>query len=546
MDTQIWENEGASYSETIGIETPSLGAILFNGVDENGTPYSRAIRDQGEADFLTSGTFDFSALPNSEKETVYLSFFWQGGGKAELPDENDKLVLQFLNSDNLWISIWEQKGGSELDPTVFKQEMIQVTEEFQHSGFRFRFFNQGRQSGPFDSWLLDYVFLGKNRSEGSTSYLDRSLTKPNYFRIGEFGAYPFELWAHSTPVNLSRISNQFLNLQDRFRAMEYTITMRDTLSESVYAVNLNTPFNPVPNILERRDFESRIFEDIPEGNTETTLEITTFLTSGDKYYYELNGLDTVFYESVDFRINDTVKTYFPLKDFFAYDNGSADYAAGINQKSGYLAVKYTTQDPIYLKGISINFTNPLQANQAIDILVWNDLDEEPIFRREDLIPVKDSPEDFIYYPLEENIQVTGDFYIGFAQFTDDFIHVGLDKTTNKGDKIFYNVVGAWAQNEEVEGSLMIRPHVSLTAPYEESSLPGENLRIFPNPVESVLNVIGTYQNLRVFDSFGREIFPEREERPNGEIINFIGHKPGIYVINLIGKDGPDSIRVLVR
>jgi len=27
--------------------------------------------------------------------------------------------------------------------------------------------------------------------------------------------------------------------------------------------------------------------------------------------------------------NDVVKTYFPLQDYFAYDNGSADYAAEI-------------------------------------------------------------------------------------------------------------------------------------------------------------------------------------------------------------------------
>jgi hypothetical protein len=142
--------------------------------------------------------------------------------------------------------------------------------------------------------------------------------------------------------------------------------------------------------------------------------------------------------------------------------------------------------------------------------------------------------------------VTGTYYIGFAQFTDDFIFVGLDKTNDFGDRIYYNVTGAWAQNEEVKGSLMIRPHVSLSAPFEQSKIPEENLRIFPNPVENRLNLEGTFDQIRIFDSFGREIFLERELTSIGEIINFKGQRPGIYILNVAQKNGIQSFRILVK
>jgi hypothetical protein len=102
------------------------------------------------------------------------------------------------------------------------------------------------------------------------------------------------------------------------------------------------------------------------------------------------------------------------------------------------------------------------------------------------------------------------------------------------------------QNEEVKGSMMIRPHISLSQPFEESFTPEARLKFYPNPVETFLNIEGSFSELRVFDSFGREIFPQRETSQDGEIINFTGQHPGIYLINVISEAGSQSIRILVR
>jgi hypothetical protein len=545
LDTLKWDFSGTTYTETIGINPPSIGMLLFDGVDENGTPYSVQQTEQGNADKITSKPFDLSVSGATTSNSLYLSFFWQLGGRGELPDENDVLILEFLNADNTWSTVWSQTGGVLLDRTTFQQEVIQIDLRFQHAEFKFRFFTKGRLSGPFDSWLIDYIFLNTNQNTTNQTFRDRSLTRRNRVRLGDFGAYPRELLADENQ-NWSTVSNEFLNLENRFRAMEYSIAIRDTTSQLVFPINENTPFDPVPNSKERRSFESRTLANIPIPENNSELEISTSLTSGDGLFFEINGSDTTRHLNVDFRDNDQVKTYFPLRDFFAYDNGSADYAAGINQRSGFLAVQYNTPSEVYLKGISINFTNPRQANQAVDILVWKDLNEKPIFRKEALIPIKQANEQFLYFSLDTNIKVNGPFYIGFAQFTDDFIFVGLDKTNDFGEKIFYNVVGAWVQNKEVKGSLMIRPHISLGTPFVEAEIPDEKLRIYPNPVESYLNIEGIFSQIRIFDSFGREIFLERILSTKGEIVTFKGQRSGIYVLNVSNPKGTESFRILVR
>ncbi len=546
IDTLKWQVAGASYTETIGQNNPSVGAILFNGVDGNGRPYSNQIRDQGEGDFLTSKPFDFSALTPSEEESLFLSFFWQAGGKAEAPDTSDRLTLQILNDQGVWETVWFRAGGDQHDRTSYTQEIIKVLPEWQHAAFQFRFFSTGRQIGPFDSWLIDYVYLNSNRSESDLIYRDRALTQRNQLTLGEYSAYPLELLQQEQTGLWSQIQNEFFNLENRFRAMEYSIELKDSLGNPISSINANTPFDPVPNSLERRTFPSREFDEVPVPLEETDLFISTSLTSGDGYLFEIQDGDTVRYNTVDYRLNDTVTTVFPIRDFFAYDNGSADYSAGVNQRGGQLAVRFEAPEPMYLRGISINFTNAIQANQAVDIVVWDEIDNSPILVKQSLIAAKAPGQDYIYYSLDTNLRVTGPFHIGFTQFSNDFIHVGLDKVNDHGDKIYYNVGAGWVQNEEVKGALMIRPHVSLAPPFEESQLPESSFRIYPNPVTDLLRVEGKTLEIAIFDSFGRQILLPRERNDEGEIINFEGQRPGIYVINLFSESGTKSFRILVK
>lgn len=545
IDTTKWFIDGISYTETVGNNPPSLGMILFNGVDENGRPYSRQDRDQGESDFLTSRPFDLSGLSENESNSLFISFFWQAGGKSEAPDSNDQLILQLLNPDGNWVTVWAQNGGDERDRENFAQEIIAIEPNLQHEAFQFRFLSSGRLSGPFDAWLLDYIYLNSGRSLSDLTYPDRAITQPNFVRLGDYRAFPWEILDQFQQNNWSLVSNEFLNLENRFRAMEYTITAQDSIKQAVLPINSGSPFNPVPTALERRAFSSREFESIPNFGKATDLYFETYLTTGDDRLFTISGRDTTFFEQVNFADNDTVSSIFPLRDFFAYDGGSADYSAGINQRSGQLAVKYQSPGPVLLHGISINFTNANQANQAIDLVIWEDLSLRPIFSLERVIPVKEPGKEFIYFPLDTAILVGPEFYVGFTQFTNDFIHVGLDKTNNQADKIFYNVGGGWVQNEDVLGSLMIRPHITVNQVLEGGEIPQETFLLYPNPVRDRLTIRGKFEDIQIFDSFGRQILLPKESLGEEEMINFSGQRPGIYIINLISGSRLESFRIQV-
>ena len=546
IQSSKWEAKGASYTKTIGNNAPSIGMVLFNGVDEAGKAYSLQEKDQGEGDYLSSMPLDLSGIPAAQQSTVYLSFFWQAGGKAEVPDANDRLTLQILSPEGTWLTIWEKRGGNAIDRTRFIQESLFIRPEWQHANFQFRFFSNGRQSGPFDSWLLDYIYLNSKRSSTDLAYPDRALTQGTTVRLGDFSAYPWELLQKNQKGKWSTAKSEFQNLENRFRAMAYSVTLRDSIGLVLLPINSTTPFNPVPNALERRTIVSRSFTEIPVPSKPGEVNFETALITGDGLLSTINGIDTIRYAAVDFRSNDVVNTRFVLRDYFGYDQGVADYTAGINQRSGQLAVEYTTPEPVFLKGISIDFSNSRQVNQVLDLVVWSALDKKPLYSKEVVIPEKSPGQELHYFPLEEAIPVSGTFYVGFTQFTNDFLQVGLDKGNDLGERIFYNVGGEWVKNTEVSGSLLIRPHVSLAG---KTSVTIENLtslRIYPNPTVNEVQVEGEFSSLQVVDSFGREVFPTRIPSDKGEILNFKDQNPGLYLIYVQGNTGTQSYRILVK
>lgn len=547
LDSTKWISEGATQSNTIGNSAPSLGVLLLDGVDERGMPYSNVQFEQGFTDRITSQPIDLSNIPPIESETVYISFFWQVGGKGELPDSNDELSLQFLDPNGLWITVWEKSGGLTAEQFFFTQEIIQVEQQFHHDAFQFRFQIGGRRSGPFDSWILDYVFLNKNRNISDLNFEDRALTKLNERPLGKYTAVPLFILEKFPEDLWNNTQNEFKNLSSNFRAMEYSFELREKTNQNIIkSINSNTPFNPVPIAQERRSFSSNPFSEIPIPDEESDYELVGYLVTGDNFLtIDVNGEDVI-YSEVDFRINDTVRTVLPLRDFLAYDDGSVDYSAGINQRSGMLATRYELVEPAFLTGISINFTNFLQIGSVIDLMVWNDLEEEPLFVKEVFIPEKSTLNEFSFFEIDQNIPVNGTFYIGFSQFIREFLFVGLDKTYNNGEEIFYNVSGVWQQNETVEGSLMMRPHVSPTAPFESESESQLPLNVYPNPVSDKLYIEGAFENLIIFDPLGRNLSLPMEETDSGKSINFGGLQKGVYLIKSFNQKEQKSIRILVK
>lgn len=548
LDTLKWEIRGAGISKTLGIDPPSLGVVYLDGVDRVGKPYSNSMMENGGGDIIASMPIDLSSF--TVADSVYLSFFWQPGGKGEMPDVNDRLELFFLDTAGAWVSVWETYGGNVAQRGGFSQEMVPVNSGFFHPEFRFRWMNTGRISGPFDSWMLDYIYLDQGRTVHDVYHEDRTLTKTPNSPFGKYSALPLFEFNRDKERFLTSINSQFKNLSNRFRAMEYSVELRDGNSQTLLkSIHAQTPFNPVPQALERRDFASVNLKDLDyDFSEEFDLETVVYLTTGDGFLVdEINNGDTTYFTQVDFRINDTLRHAMPVRDYFAYDNGSVDYAAGVNQRSGMLALRYELDAPAFLTGISINFTNLSQVGSLVELMVWEDLEAEPIYRGEVILPEKENLEDFAFFSLDTNLTVADTFFIGFTQFTNEFVHVGLDKSNDSGSEVFFNVTGSWEQNQEVLGSLMMRPHLSLN-PVVTETVTGESTEIiaYPNPVTEILYLEGQIGEVVVLDSYGRQINLHIDHYENGKIINFANYDKGVYVVRAWTGKKPHSIRILVK
>lgn len=545
----LWESRGVMPSMTLGIDPPTIGVCFLDGVDSRGNAYERDRLINGEGDQLISKPIDLSTISPTEVNSVYLSFFWQAGGKGEMPDVTDQLELHLLNSNGQWVNVWEIIGGNESKRGQFTQELIRITPEYFHDNFRFKFQYVGRLSGPFDTWILDYIYLNKDRTPSDYFYEDRALTKLPNSPFGKYTAIPLYMLQGQGNDFLSEIGGQFNNLSNRFRAMEFTLELRNHQTGSlIKSINSNTPINPVPQALERRNFITRISEPITWAEDDPfDLETRLYLSTGDKFKVQrVVGRDTVFEPSIDYRLNDTVRFILPVRDFLAYDNGSVDYSAGINQRSGMLALKYDAGGEAFISGVSINFTNYQQRGNAVELMVWDSLGRKPIFKKEVLIPDLENLTDFAYFPIDTTIRVSGDFYVGFTQFTNDFIYVGLDKTTDTGEEIFFNVYGTWEQNTTVAGSLMIRPHLTLTPPFIPEETTEEEVRVYPNPVLNRLTVEGNVDEIQVFDFQGRQINVPIDSEENGKVLTFVNQHKGIYLIRYRHQNKMKSIRILVK
>ncbi|MEQ9301988.1 MAG: T9SS type A sorting domain-containing protein [Cyclobacteriaceae bacterium] len=545
-DSSKWQGIDSRISRTLGIRPPSLGVAVFDGITFLGTPHNATTQFVGPADSLSSKFIDLEGIPESQKPSVWLSFFWQLKGNGEIPDMEDSLRLQFYDVEGNWSTVWSLTGGLDNQKDDFEQVLIQLNrQEYFHAGFRFRFQSFNRLTGPFDTFFIDYVYLNEGRSILDNVYFDRALTSLPSYTLDGYSAIPMTQFRSSPQSFITPPSVGFYNLDNQIQPIEYNAYIsRQETGEVIDSLNSQTVVNPVPGGLERRVFVAN------EPNTnewpleEDSLNLTTtfFITSGD---------DII--DGINYRVNDTIRTSFVLDDYFAYDDGTAEFAAGINQSRGQLAIQYFAPESDFLTDVDIYFPQifPLSNGQPIELLVMKDLTGEvgSILAKQSFISqFGASIDEFVSYKFETPVLVSDTFFIGFQQFTDNFIGIGLDKNTDTGNKVFANVGGDWEQNTTVPGSLMIRPkfaRISSTVTSIDEELINQ-LRIYPNPAQDQITIesIGL-DRITLMNITGQELFMINQPR-NRETLSLAGLSAGIYLVKLTLGQQQVTRKIILR
>ncbi|HEY5825668.1 MAG TPA: T9SS type A sorting domain-containing protein [Cyclobacteriaceae bacterium] len=539
----VWLNNG------IGINPPSLGVVTFDGLDSLGKPYNiNDVLAKGFADRLVSQPVQLDLVDPAQRATVYISFFYQLKGRGELPDAGDMLRLSFLNKSGVWETVWSMENDNTQQTDVFYPVIIAVPandDRFFHDKFQFRFQNFARLSGPYDAWNLDYVYLNQGRSETDTSFPDRTLSRPLTSLLSDYYSIPVKHSLKDPASLLSHAEFTMYNLRvDNNQPLNYfnTVTVRNFIGEDILINKDLLDSAETVGSVEGLQTKTASVKTLPPADffspdadsLEIDLELS--LSTKDNVAPADNGdYIAAKYAPVDFRWNDTTRTHYRLSNYYAYDDGTAEYGAGIRGFGVQVMYRFEmkTTEPDTLVGVRIYFPRfGDESSQLIQLQIFQDLEGTgaSTLYVEPITVQRSESNQFVNYKFARFVGVQGSFYLGWKQNTSAAISVGLDKNTDSSNKIFYNLGGAWEKDSNTTGSLMIRPvfgkgGLIVGLPERKSTIP-----VYPNPTNGVFFLSPLATQLRVIDLTGREINFQSEHSEEHQRVDLGTAPTGIYVV----------------
>ncbi|MCX2742254.1 T9SS type A sorting domain-containing protein [Mangrovivirga sp. M17] len=535
-------NENVEILETGGKNIPSIGSIRFDGTRGNGTPYSNA-NVNGYADELTSHIVDLSMIPANQRDSTYLGFYYQKQGFGEIPDSEDSLIIEFLSPSENWINALSISGSDLTQTDTFFYQSIKIPDSLFHQKFMFRFRNYGNLSGPFDAWNIDYITLLNNEDGREGIYPDRALVSMPGQLFGQYFSMPLDHLKENIPPNTSPIGVFGKSLSSNLRVVEYGMNLLNAETGELID-SLQKPI--VKDTLFSR-LGQKLYYSIPEKEI-NTLENYLLNYEGDSLFIEgffySQPDDSIFYNSVDFRVNDTVSVKYPFIDYYAYDDHKPEAGSQANGSGSIIVAEYIIPKSDTLTAIDIYFLN--DAGELIVPYASTDLSQNQNKRTASVIlPSDGSPARYKIDP----VFVEDTIYVGFQKFADFGLPVGLDKNSDNGDKIFYNLDGIWQKNREVKGSIMIRPvfgKQEIITGIKSPDNTSNKIKIYPNPSNGYIKLTESVNHWSIYNVKGQLIL-QNDEYKKENIIDLQNLPEGLYIFHGIDiNNSPIKLKFIIQ
>ena len=490
VNPDLWEQSSVFVNRTYPINPPTIGVATFDGMNENGLARDFYPSTSSEpSDTLLSKEIDISGV-----DSAYFLFYYQGKGMGDAPQSQDKLVLDFL-SDTGWVQIWEATGQA---MTEFEKVVIVIDNAiFLINDFQFRFRNYATISGNFDHWHIDYIKIDE-------------FVNPN--AINELNDISF---VYNSPSFLKR-----------YTQMPWTHFQQDMLIELKDSIDILLRNNDASNSV---DYQYNVFENLnlithyPSSGISRNVSVLDFDTIGNFSFqnppidissavFSSFQPDTISFlvqniietSSSDYKHNDTLYHTQKFHHTFAYDDGVAESAYGLNINGAKIAYQFKLNRPDEkLRAVQMYFPQMLDTVSDIpfELIIWNHNNGQPgdTLYTQTVYPVHTENGEFHTYIIDNPFLVSGVIYIGWEQTTDDLLNIGLDKNNTANDYMFYNIGSAW-NNSSYPGVWMIRPIVSKDPIILFSEEIVDDFKLYPNPAKSELfietnnpkNVISIY------------------------------------------------------
>ncbi len=543
----VWVNSG------MGINPPTLKVATFDGIDSLGLPYNiNSPVAKGVADKLVSRPLRMDLIDPSLQDSVFIFFYYQYEGNGEQPDPGDELSLWFKNDSSEWKMVWSVGVDSTSDNTKFIPKKLLIGDlHYFHANFQFRFQNFARLSGPFDTWNLDYVYVSNGKSQYAPQFADfpdRALASPlssllkqyQSIPVKHFLANPDSIMVHPTITVTNQRKDQSVqanypqpvNLDAMLTVASRVNKVTSISTTPFYSVAAKEVFFGQPTVFSLDTTHS--FSNLDLQTDSIALKFNIKISTKDnvlKIGSNRGDFDTLVYEGIDFRYNDTTSANFILKNYYAYDDGVAEYAVTLTQPGATLAYQF---DLAYagldtLVAVDIYFPHAGdESDQVVLLKVWNDLSLMQVDSL--LLTIKRTENNkFIRVPLDRGLLVKDKFFVGWKQNSTAAIGVGFDKDSDSASKIFYNLAGTWVQNSDLHGNLMIRPvfgnlDVGVTTGLEE-----KKIFAYPNPNRGIFYLPTSSQNLQLVDITGRRISFIEEDSFEQKQITISNPSSGLYL-----------------
>ena len=494
-----WLDDEAYHNYSMGKDPWSLGVVTFDGLDENGYPYAIGSTISNFADHLTSKPLNLGPGAAQLSDSVYFSFAYQAQGLCDEPESTDSLVLEFYANDlQQWNYVWSVQGAP---VDSFKVVHIPVKNlDYFKDGFQFRFKNYGGLSGSLDHFHVDYVHLRKQPGGLlDTALRDIAFSYPVYTLLKDYTSVP---WDHYK--NLADQNTEMSDAVDAVMACSFpsTVNANNATTSIYHAGGLEGTVTLISDLLCDDVSDNYQPYDIPYSQHDFQ-SFYTFDPTKPGISQEFQFSSVLNSSSDDKPMNDSTGTIQVFKNYYSYDDGSAELAFGPTGVQSRLAIQYTAYETDTILGAMIHFVpsvNDVSGNLFL-LTVWGDDNGEPgdVLYQDDLF-VPRSPEYeyaqniFGYYMIPEDsiVVANGTFYIGWRQFDAERLNVGLDANIINNDHTFFSTDdGATWDQSTIEGSVMIRPifstEMNITLGIENiSSEPV--VSIYPNPARSTVTI----------------------------------------------------------
>jgi len=548
-DSAKWSDNYVFINNTYTDRQITAGVATFDALSSTGELYEIASSIYFEADHLTSQPFNLNYPPG---DNIRLSFCYQAGGLADIPEENDSLTLQFYApGEEKWYSVWKSKGNSFPD---FKSVIIGIDQDrFLKKGFRFRFINYASLSsnlndpslvGNCDQWHLDYVLLDRNRAENDTIYADVAFTLPMRSLLKEYEAMPWKQFKEILHQEMGdSITIHYRNNDIIERNVTRNFQIWDLYNDSLHKSFTAGAMDILPSSVV--DYNAKLIYTFTNENPDSALFMIKSWLITDNF---------------DPKVNDTMVYYQHFNNYFAFDDGSAEGGYGVNglgSNNAMVAYRFKSFIPDTLRGVQICFNDSyMNSNQRLfDLMIWGDAGGFPgdvLYSQEEvMVKLADNLNGFHTYILPVSVPVDDIFYVGWRQRSEAFLNAGLDINTPHNGRQFYWINGDW-NISQISGSVMIRPVLGPPLVTSVNDLRYRNnniLHFWPNPANDFIIIDpGDSQkagllNISIFDLQGRELInvPLRGDR-----IDISSLREGLYIITARSNGRPQGYNRLVK